>query len=338
MRREAARRNVRAAQNVAPRGSMPSHAQIEQVFQTRRRMLWGLCYRMTGVAADADELLQETFTRAIERPPLTVDDEWHRWLVRVATNLSLDRLRARRRRAYVGSWLPSPVETADAAEPVTDATVGVEASYERMESVSYAFLLALEALAPKARAVLILSDVFDYPASEVAVLLDTSEGNVRVLHHRARRRIAALHPDSRPMREVAPETRRALRAFLDCLARQDVAGIQALLTESVRTVTDGGGQYTALHAPLVGRSRVARFHLETARRRGPISRVEIRNVNGVPALIIETAAIRATMAPRVVLRCEIDPDGRIRELHSILAPRKLTAVRFAASALASSDL
>jgi RNA polymerase sigma-70 factor (ECF subfamily) len=111
--------------------------------------------------------------------------------------------------------------------------------------------------------------------------------------------------------------------------RQDVKGIQALLTEDVRTVTDGGGVYTALPAPLVGRSRVARFHLETARRRRPISRFEIRDVNGLAALFIETTPIRTTMAPHVVLRCEIDADGRIRELHSILAPRKLTAVRFA---------
>lgn len=73
----------------------------------------GLCYRLTGVAADADELAQEAFTRAIERPRLAVDDEWHRWLVRVATNLSLDRLRARRRRAYVGAWLPQPITGSD---------------------------------------------------------------------------------------------------------------------------------------------------------------------------------------------------------------------------------
>lgn len=310
---------------------MPSHDEIEQAFRTRQRMLWGLCYRVTGVAADADELVQETFARAIERPPLAVDEDWHRWLVRVATNLSIDRLRARRRRAYPGSWLPSPVETPDALESATDQSAGVEAGYERLESVSYAFLLALEALAPKARAVLILCDVFDYPAGEVAALLGTSESNVRVLHHRARRRITAMHSDPRPMREVAPETRRVLQAFVDCMMRQDVAGIEALLTESVRTVTDGGGVYTALHAPLVGKSRVVRFHLETARRRGPISRFEIRNVNGLPALVIETAPIRPQMAPCVILRCEIDRDGRIRELHSILAPRKLTAVRFATS-------
>lgn len=306
---------------------MPSQNEIEEAFVERRRMLWGLCYRLTGVAADADELVQETFVRAIERPPRNVDADWHRWLVRVATNLSLDRLRARRRRPYVGSWLPSPIEMPEAASAEAGDD-GIEANYERRESVSYAFLLALEVLAPKARAVLILCDVFDYAAAEVATLLATSEANVRVLHHRARRRLAAVHPAPRPLRDLVAPTRQALQAFVDCLMRQDVGGIEALLTESVRTITDGGGEYTALHAPLAGIERVVRFHLETARRRGPISRLEIRSVNGLPALFIETAALRPQMAPRVVLRCEVDDAGRIRELHSILASRKLTAVHF----------
>ncbi|MEO6027628.1 MAG: sigma-70 family RNA polymerase sigma factor [Candidatus Binatia bacterium] len=303
---------------------MVSQAEIERVFRTRRRMLWGLCYRLTGVAADADELVQETFVRAIERPPPAVDEDWHRWLVRVATNLSLDRLRARRRRSYVGPWLPAPIEISETRL----AEDGVEANYERLESVSYAFLLALEVLAPRARAVLLLREVFDTSAAEVASLLDTSEANVRVVHHRARRRLDAARPEARPLREVAAPTRAALEALVDCLVRQDEVGMRALLIASVRTVTDGGGEYTALREPLVGSDRVVRFHLETGRRRGPISRFEIREINGLPALVIETRPLRPQMAPRLVLRCEVDRDGRITELHTILASRKLTAVRF----------
>ena len=305
---------------------MPKHATaaIERVFAARQRLLWGLCYRLTGVAADADELVQETFVRAFERPPREIGDDRDLggWLVRVATNLSLDRLRARRRRRYVGAWLPSPVETADTVD-------AVDATYELRETASYAYLLALETLAPKARAVVILRDVLEYPAGEVATLLDTSEANVRVLHHRARRRLAAaVRAEPQPRGEVAAATQRALEAFLDCLNRQDVRGLEDLLTESVRTVTDGGGEYTALHGPLTGRDRVIRFHLETARRRGPVSRIAMRIVNGLPALVIETTPLRPQMAPRVVLRVEVDADGRIREIHSILASRKLTAVRF----------
>jgi RNA polymerase sigma-70 factor (ECF subfamily) len=307
---------------------MPSQHEIEQAFAARRQMLWSLGYRLTGVAADADDIVQETFLRALERPPATIDAGWHGWLVRVATNLGLDRLRARRRRAYVGPWLPSPIELAGADEVGGPANEAVDVGYERRESLSYAFLLALEVLTPRARAVLILRDVFDYSAREVAALLDTTEANVRVVHHRAARRLAAVRPDPRSLRELAEPTRRALQDLVSCMARQDVAGLESLLIASARTLTDGGGRYTALRAPLVGASRVARFHLETARRRMPVSTTALRWINGLPALVIATRPLRAQMAPALVLRCELDGENRISELHAILAPRKLTAVRF----------
>ena len=309
---------------------MPSQHEIEQAFAARRQMLWGLGYRLTGVAADADDIVQETFLRALERPPATLDAGWHGWLVRVATNLGLDRLRARRRRAYVGPWLPSPIELAGPDGENGAASEAVDADYERRESLAYAFVLALEVLTPRARAVLILREVFEYSASEVAVLLDTTEANVRVLHHRAARRLADARPAPRSLRDLAEPTRHALQAFVSCMARQDVTGLEALLTASARTVTDGGGRYTALRAPLVGAARVARFHLETGRRRMPISTTEIRWINGLPALVIATRPLRTQMAPALVLRCELDGDDRISELHAILAPRKLSAVRFGA--------
>src|SRR2546427_2180076 len=89
-----------------------------QALETDRRLLWGLCYRMTGNAADADDLVQETFVRAIEKPPLRTDEPLRPWLVRAALNFSPDLLRRRKRQAYVGPWLPSPVPT-DAASPAS---------------------------------------------------------------------------------------------------------------------------------------------------------------------------------------------------------------------------
>jgi RNA polymerase sigma-70 factor (ECF subfamily) len=298
-------------------------AELERVFKARHRMLWGLCYRMTGIAADADELVQDTFVRALERAPDLDEHECHRWLLRVATHLSVDRLRARRRRPYVGPWLPAPIETPELEAPGHD----IETTYERLESISYAFLLTLEALQPTARAVVILRDVFDYSAPEVAAVLETTEVNVRVVHHRARRRLATVRRDARPLSELKGATRAALEALLGCFLRQDATAMEALLAESVRTITDSGGEYTALSKPLAGRAAVIRFHLETARRRAPVSRTEFREVNGLPALVIETVPLRRQMAPRIVLRCEVDRAGRIVELHSILAPRKLTAIR-----------
>src|SRR5689334_19044116 len=85
--------------------------QLEQVFRENRRFLWGLCYRMTGSAADADDILQETFVRLLQKPPADTDEPLRPWLVRVAVNLSRDALRRRRRQEYTGQWLPAPFET-----------------------------------------------------------------------------------------------------------------------------------------------------------------------------------------------------------------------------------
>src|SRR5512138_1324797 len=87
-----------------------------QTFDEHKRALWGMCYRMTGSAADADDIVQDTFVKALERPPTDMDAPLRPWLVKVEMNLSRDQLRRRRRREYVGPWIPSPVLT-DSDEP-----------------------------------------------------------------------------------------------------------------------------------------------------------------------------------------------------------------------------
>ena len=310
---------------------------IEAAFRRSERRLWGLCYRLTGVAADADEVVQEAFARALEQKPALDGEDLERWLVRVATNLGLDRLRRRKRRVYPGSWLPSPVEQDEAQDALHGAPHGVPveesaaARYERAEEASYAWLVALETLGPRARAALVLADVLDYPAADVARFLDTSEGNVRVLHHRARRALDALDVEAVVSGDARSRQQEALAKFVACMVQQDAAGMEALLAEGVRSITDGGGRYTALREPLSGRDRVARFHLETGRRRTPISTTEIRIVNGSPALVVATRPLRAQMAPRLVLRVELDRAGLIRAIYTVLAPSKLTAVQFPAA-------
>src|SRR5437016_2759892 len=153
------------------------------LFEEHRRFLWGLSYRMTGSAADADDVVQETFVRALVTPPARTDAPWRPWLAKVTLNLSRDVLRRRARDGYVGPWLPQPAPTACFEEEEQ----APNARYDRLESVGFAFLLALEALGTRERAVLLLRDVFDYSVREAAELLEMTETNVKVTHHRARR-------------------------------------------------------------------------------------------------------------------------------------------------------
>jgi len=315
------------------REAMSATIDYEALFAAERRFVWRLCYRMTGSAADADDVLQETFVRAIAQPPPRTDLAWRPWLVRVAVNLARDCLRRRRRAPYRGPWLPAPIDCggADAPEPPAyevgaGAARSTEGRYELMESVSYAFLLALEALTPAQRAVLLLRDVIDYDVRETALALGMSEANVKTTHHRARRAMAAYNgarcPPT-PARQAA--TGAALARFLDALQRDDVSALEALLAEDVRSVTDGG-EYPAAHRSLDGRRRVLELFRGLVRKSAGRFVATARMLNGLPAVLIEFRDHGPRFAPRTVLRCEIDAAGRITALHVVSASRKLTAL------------
>ncbi len=310
--------------------AMASAVDHGELFAADHRLLWGMCYRMTGSAADADDLVQDTFMRALERPPARPDEPWRPWLVTVAMNLARDVLRRRRRRGYHGPWLPSPIETGseDAVPIPAGAENSTEGRYELMESVSYAFLVALEALTPQQRAVLLLRDVFDYTVNETADALGLTEGNVKTTLHRARRAMRAYDENrSRPTAQLAARTRDALERFLAALTAADATTCRALLAEQVVALNDGGEEFLAAKVPVVGRERVLKLQLGLMRVGGrEVVRVTMREINGLPAVVIDFAPTRARRAPRAVLRCDLDSDGRIVALHAILATAKLTAL------------
>ncbi len=306
-------------------------AQLAALFRAQQRRLWGLAYRLTGSAEDAEDVVQEAFVRLVARPPAAPPEDLGPWLARVATHLGIDALRRRRRRAYAGPWLPSPVETpgADGLDAQPSGIPDPEARYSLSESATYAFLLALEALSPRQRAVLLLRDVVGHSARETADLVGTSEGSVRVLHLRARRTLEA-YDKARciPTPELRERHRTVLQRFLDCLFDQDARGLEAILAESVHTVTDAAGEYSALATPLAGRARVARLYLMAAlHRQAGGTRTEILLANGLPAAMITLDRPVRRQAPRTLLRCELDEEGRIDLVQAILAPRKLAALR-----------
>jgi len=306
-----------------PRPTSPP-SPVGLAFEQHERLLWGLAYRMTGSAADADDVVQDTFERATTHPPERLDEPLRPWLVHVAMNVARDALRRRKQRDYVGPWLPSPVP--DEVTGSGEAGTSSDARYELHESASYAFLIALEALTPPQRAVLLLRDVLDYTVRETSAALSLSEINVKVIHHRARRAMAVYDVNRRPALALQGDTQAALQRFLSALLMQDAAAIEACLTEGARLLSDGGGEYRAALNPVTGPDRIARFFLGLQRKLGGEVRYEVRTFNGLPGIVAEYDEPREGWGPRFVMRCDVDAAGAIREVHIVVATAKLTGV------------
>src|SRR5262249_11387884 len=157
-------------------------------------------------------------------------------------------------------------------------------------------------------AALLLRDVLGYSARETADALATTEANVRVLHLRGRRALADYDRERCvPDAALRDRHRAALERLHACLLAQDADALEALFTESVHTVTDANGEYTALTQPMSGRARVARFYrLAALHRQASDARSEIRSANGLPALFTVLGRPQRRQAPRSLLRVELD--------------------------------
>jgi len=277
---------------------------------------------MMGSAADADDVVQDTFERALSRPPADSERDLLPWLLQVALNLSRDQLRRRKRQGYTGPWLPAPVSFEGLLyEPAADARYG------ELESVSMAFLVALEALTATQRAVVLLTDVLGYSVREVAFVLAKSEGNVKVSHHRARAALASYDSTRVPLTQALQEqTKTALMQLMQSLQAGDVAALETQLSEDVRAVNDSDGEYHAAGVPVLGRERVIRFHLKLRREQAP--RLSVQVLNGLPAVVAEFAEAPEGVAERLVFFVRLDAEGKVCEMNTVLASGKLGHVMF----------
>lgn len=312
--------------------------QLEQIFNENRRFLWGLSYRMTGSAADSDDILQETFVRLMQKPPANTDEPLRPWLVRVAVNLGRDLLRRRRRQGYTGQWLPAPFETENNEDVLamldhTDAGGAPEAAspsarYEMLESVSFAFLLALELLTPTQRAVLLLRDVFDFSVAEAARALRMTEQNVKTTHHRARR-VMREYEERRfvPRKSLAEKTGRVVGQLVEFLTNRDTESAAKLLAAGVVSISDGGGEFFAARVPVVGRAKVALLLSNLFRATaGFASRSRAVELNGLYAVATEREGAPPGYAGKVATLFQLDREGLIERIYFVMASRKLKAL------------
>jgi RNA polymerase sigma-70 factor (ECF subfamily) len=219
----------------------------DQTFLALRPRLFSIAYRMLGIRADAEDVVQEAWIRWQGRDKAELQSQ-EAWLVTVTTRLALDRLRSHKadRDAYVGWWLPEPLVEFDERTP--------ESAAEMASDVSVAFMWVLERLAPEERAAFLMRQVFDRDYSEIAAALNRSEASCRQMVHRAQERVQQEHPRF----GVAQGTHRALLdTFMQAAAHGDVAAMKALMRDDVQLVSDGGGKVTSFMRKLEGAGRVA---------------------------------------------------------------------------------
>ncbi|MGW1409709.1 RNA polymerase sigma-70 factor [Streptomyces sp. NPDC002403] len=279
-----------------------------EAFVAHRNLLFTVAYEMLGSAADAEDVLQETWLRWAGVDPARVLD--HRaYLVRITTRQALNRLRTMRRRkeAYVGPWLPEPLLT----------TPDVAQDVDLAESVSMAMMLVLETLSPTERAVFVLREVFEVDYDDIAAAVDKSPAAVRQIAHRARK-----HVDSRrPRKVVSPsEARAAVESFRRVLETGDLQGLLDVLAPDVVLVGDGGGIKQAALRPTVGAGKVARYMLGGLRKNRLSMTLSPVVVNGSPALLVLLdGEIDGVLAIRV-------EDDRVNGLYYVRNPEKLNRV------------
>jgi RNA polymerase sigma-70 factor, ECF subfamily len=270
-------------------------------FLTHRGLLFTVAYEMLGSAADAEDVLQETWLRWAGVDQAEVRDP-RAYLVRIVTRQSLNRLRAlsRRREEYIGEWLPEPLLTSpDVAEDV-----------EFTENVSIAMLTVLETLGPAERAVFVLHEVFETPYDEIAEAVGKTQAAVRQIARRARDHVAARRPR---MQVDRAQQQAAVEKFMAAIATGDLRALVRVLAPDVVLIADGGGQVATAREPIVGAGKVLAV-IASARFPDLVATAWLNGTQGARVHIDGYGTTAVSLAVE---------DGKITRIYAISNPQKL---------------
>ncbi len=279
-----------------------------EAFEHYRVLLFSIAYRMIGSASDAEDLVQETYLR-YQANTSQVIGSLKAYLTTIITRLALDYLKSARvvREQYMGTWLPEPILTSeDGGLPL--------AGLEQQEALSLAFLRLLEALSPPERAVFLLHEVFDYPFSEIGMMLSKSPANCRQIFHRARQALQDKHArfEPEPQRQ-----RQLLLSFLSASQAGNMAALTSLLAQDAVSWSDGGGKVQTNLKPLHGQQAVARFWLSVTRKNQRPFTFTLAEINSSPAILYWD---EGNLAGVISLTLSA---GGIQEIYALLNPEKL---------------
>ena len=283
---------------------------------SERRQLINLAYRFLGSAADAEDVVQETYARWYAMSPRQQEAiaSPGGWLTRVASRICLDLLGSARakREKYVGEWVPEPLP--DPVEWSSGWSGGTVDPADRVtldESVNMAFLVVLESMTPAERVAFILHDVFHYSFAEVAEIVGRTPAACRKLASSARRRMRA----QRAPATAAAQRADAVREFKQAWEAKDIEALIGLLDPDATAITDGGGLVGACLHPIEGAEQVARVFVGSGN--APGLTILERRVNGQPGLVLQREGVTLT-----VLAFDVAGD-RIKHIWAVANPEKL---------------
>ncbi|MFI6122578.1 RNA polymerase sigma factor SigJ [Streptomyces sp. NPDC051064] len=286
---------------------------------SERRQLLSLAYRLLGSLADAEDAVQETYTRwyAMSRAQQEAVESPGAWMTKVSSRICLNLLGSARtrRETYVGEWIPEPLP--DSAEWMAGAAGGAVDPADRItldESVTMAFLVVFESMTPAERVAFVLHDVFRYPFAEVAEIVGRSPAACRQLASSARRRIAAARVEASPN---AARQASVVRRFKAAWEAQDIETLLSLLDPDATAISDGGGRAIAHLLPTEGAEQIVHLYLKIARFAPPRTILE-RTVNGLLGLVVESEGRIET-----VFAFEVADDDRITHIWAVRNPDKL---------------
>ena len=281
-------------------------------FERARPRLFGIAYRMLGSVAEAEDIVQDVWTRWQSTDRRVVRDP-QAFLATTTTRLAINVLQSARTRheTYVGPWLPEPVDTS------ADPTLGAE----RGEALELAVLVLLERLSPTERAAYVLREAFNYPYKEIAEVLRVEEANARQLVTRARQHVT----DERRARVSNDEQKRLLHAFVAAAQTGDLAALERLFAADVVSQADGGGFIRAAQKPVVGRVRVAKYIASVSEWGWTGVIATVIQANGMACAVLSRAGVVA-----MLVTIEASPEG-IDQIMWVMRPSKLNGVAASSS-------
>jgi RNA polymerase sigma-70 factor (ECF subfamily) len=277
----------------------------DELFQSHRRELFAVAYRMLGSASDAEDVVQDAWLRYAAAQPSDLRS-LKAYLTTIVTRLCLDRLKSARvaREDYVGPWLPEPL--------LTDTRPQPDQSLALAESVTLAFMVLLETLTPEERAIFLLREVFDHEYADIAAMLDMTAANCRQLFHRAKSRIAEGRPR---FRDAVDEKRPLVGRFVTALRNADADALTNVLAEDVGFWSDGGGKVLAARRPVFGREAVVAVL---------VGIVRTAPAQGITLDRVSLDIVEVNEEPAVVLRL----DGHLDSVYTMsIADGVVTALR-----------